>query len=105
MSKEQDLAHGSVSTVGGIQNVELITHCMTRVRITLRDESLASIEDLKRVPGVIGVIEESTLQIIVGPGRVEKVSRVLADISGVELGEPVPLQSAHAFTNPDRRRN
>lgn len=105
MSKEQDLAHGILSTVGGIQNVELITHCMTRVRITLRDESLASIEDLKRVPGVIGVIKESTLQIIVGPGRVEKVSRVLADISGVELGEPVPLQAAHAFPNPDSRIN
>ncbi len=105
MSKEKDLAHGILDTVGGIQNVEMITHCMTRVRITLRDESLASIEDLKRVSGVIGVIEESTLQIIVGPGLVEKVSRVIADISGVELGEAVPLQAAYGLQNPDNRTN
>ncbi|MGC5772636.1 PTS transporter subunit EIIC [Paenibacillus pabuli] len=101
MSKEKDLALGILSTVGGIQNVELITHCMTRVRITLRDESLASVEELKRVPGVLGVIEESTLQIIVGPGLVEKVSGVIASISGVDLGEVIPLQNVHAIqTNP-----
>ncbi|KWX70559.1 PTS transporter subunit EIIC [Paenibacillus jilunlii] len=105
MSKEKDLAHGILGTVGGIQNVEMITHCMTRVRITLRDESLASIGELKRVPGVIGVIEESTLQIIVGPGLVEKVSRVIADISGVELGEAIPLQAAHGLPDPDSRTN
>lgn len=105
MAKEKDLAHGILDTVGGIQNVEMITHCMTRVRITLRDDSLASIEDLKRVSGVIGVIEESTLQIIVGPGLVEKVSRVIADISGVELGEVIPLQAAYGLQNPDNRSN
>ncbi|MEC0168548.1 PTS transporter subunit EIIC [Paenibacillus graminis] len=105
MAKEKDLAHGILDAVGGIQNVEMITHCMTRVRITLRDDSLASIEDLKRVSGVIGVIEESTLQIIVGPGLVEKVSRVIADISGVELGEVIPLQAAYGLQNPDNRTN
>ncbi|MBT2288439.1 PTS transporter subunit EIIC [Paenibacillus albidus] len=102
MSKEKDLAHGILSTVGGIQNVELITHCMTRVRITLRDESLASVEELKRVPGVIGVIEESTLQIIVGPGLVEKVSRVIADISGVELGEVIPLEKTNGVSDKEK---
>ncbi|GGG03591.1 hypothetical protein GCM10010912_55360 [Paenibacillus albidus] len=102
MSKEKDLAHGILGTVGGIENVEMITHCMTRVRITLRDESLASIENLKRVPGVIGVIEESTLQIIVGPGLVEKVSRVIADISGVELGEVIPLEKTNGLSDKEK---
>ncbi len=94
MGKEQDLALEILNTVGGIQNIELVTHCMTRVRLTLRDEDVADIERLKKIPGVLGVIVESTLQIIVGPGVVGKVAKEIADISGVEMGEIIPLDTA-----------
>lgn len=93
MEKEKKLATAILSTIGEIRNVALVTHCMTRVRITLRDESLANIEVLKKVPGVLGVIVESTLQIVVGPGLVTKVANEIALVSGVRLGEKIPLHS------------
>lgn len=73
--------------IGGIDNVEKIIHCMTRVRITIRDKSKVDIDGLKLVPGVLGVVEEDTLQVIVGPGVVDKVARSMVDKAGVELGE------------------
>ncbi|WP_068618450.1 PTS transporter subunit EIIC [Paenibacillus tuaregi] len=100
MGKEKELALNILEAVGGIGNVERVTHCMTRVRITLRQDELANVEKLKKVQGVIGVIEESTLQVIVGPGIVEKVAGEIAVISGVELGEPIPLRSDNAIQEP-----
>ncbi|GIP23397.1 PTS transporter subunit EIIC [Paenibacillus sp. J22TS3] len=100
MGKEKELALNILEAVGGIGNVERVTHCMTRVRITLRQDELADVEKLKKVQGVIGVIEESTLQVIVGPGIVEKVAGEIAVISGVELGEPIPLRSDNAIQEP-----
>ncbi|RCX18990.1 PTS system IIA component (Glc family) /PTS system IIB component (Glc family) /PTS system IIC component (Glc family) [Fontibacillus phaseoli] len=101
MAKEKELALEILDTIGGIQNVELVTHCMTRVRLTLRDEETANIEKLKKVPGVLGVIVESTLQVIVGPGLVGKVAKEIAEISGVEMGEPIPMNAAPQGTAND----
>lgn len=97
MGKEKNLALGILDTIGGIQNVGLVTHCMTRVRITLRDEELVEIEELKKVPGVLGVIVESTLQVVVGPGLVGKVANEIALLSGVEMGEKIPLNLDSQF--------
>ncbi|MEF2968170.1 PTS transporter subunit EIIC [Paenibacillus sp. M1] len=106
MAKEKDLALGILDTIGGIENVELVTHCMTRVRLTLRDEEAADIDRLKKVPGVMGVVVESTLQVVVGPGLVGKVAKEIADISGVEMGEIIPADvSAPAMdgARPDNK--
>lgn len=94
MGKERELALNILGTIGGIENVERVTHCMTRVRITLREDELANLEALKKVQGVIGVIEESTLQIIVGPGIVGKVAQEIAMMTGTEMGEVIPDQPA-----------
>lgn len=105
MAKEKDLALGILDTIGGIQNVQMVTHCMTRVRLTLRDLEAADIEQLKKVPGVMGVIVESTLQVIVGPGLVGKVAQVIANISGVEMGEEIPLNAPSSNIDSDQTSN
>ncbi|MDO3411971.1 PTS transporter subunit EIIC [Saccharibacillus sp. CPCC 101409] len=94
MSKEKELAQGILDHIGGIDNVKTVTHCMTRVRLTLRDDAAADLEGLKRVPGVMGVIEDSTLQVVVGPGTVNKVAGEIVAASGVALGEEIPLEAA-----------
>ena len=60
--------------VGGKENVSKLIHCMTRVRLTLKDESKADLEELEALPGVLGVVEDETLQVVVGPGKVNKVA-------------------------------
>ena len=53
---------------GGKENIRFVTHCMTRLRLELNSWKKADIEKIKEVPGVIGVHEDKTLHIIIGPG-------------------------------------
>ncbi|WP_258087901.1 glucose PTS transporter subunit IIA [Weissella fangxianensis] len=79
--------------VGGKENVSKLIHCMTRVRLTLKDESQADLDALKAIPGVLGVVEDETLQVVVGPGKVNKVAQSMVDSVGVKLGETFPDQN------------
>jgi PTS system sucrose-specific IIC component len=76
--------------VGGPGNVEKLIHCMTRVRMTIRDYDKVDMEGLKKIPGVLGVVQEDTLQVVIGPGAVNKVALAMVNSVGVELGEPFP---------------
>ncbi|ADU94361.1 PTS transporter subunit EIIC [Geobacillus sp. Y412MC52] len=89
MDREQQLAAMILSHLGGKENIAHIAHCMTRVRVSLRDLDQADIAALKRVEGVIGVIEDETLQIVVGPGVVNKVAAALCGLTGLKLGEVI----------------
>lgn len=68
------LAQKILQHLGGADNIASYTHCMTRLRVKPKNESLINKEALKETEGVIGVVEEETLQIILGPGKVAKVS-------------------------------
>ncbi|WP_119317543.1 PTS transporter subunit EIIC [Companilactobacillus formosensis] len=92
--KEERLAREIYSAVGGPSNVEKLIHCMTRVRMTIRDYDKVDMEKLKAIDGVLGVVQEDTLQVVVGPGLVNKVAKVMIDQVGVKLGEPFPKDLA-----------
>ena len=85
--------------VGGKENVDKVIHCMTRVRLTLKDEDKANIEQLKAIPGVLGVVEDETLQVVVGPGKVNKVAQSMVDSVGVKLGETFPQMESKPADN------
>ncbi len=74
--KYEVIADAILPLVGGAQNVENTANCMTRLRLTLADDSLANTAAVKAVPGVLGVVEDQTYQIILGPGTVTKVAEV-----------------------------
>ena len=46
------------SDVGGNENIISYTHCMTRLRFNLKDTSLADTEELRKTPGIMGVVEK-----------------------------------------------
>lgn len=87
MKKEELLARGILEHIGGKENIHSFTHCMTRVRINLKEDGKANIAQLKELDGVMGVIEDDTLQIVVGPGTVNKVSEQISRITGIKMGE------------------
>ncbi|MET9955272.1 PTS transporter subunit EIIC [Streptomyces sp. NPDC006339] len=60
--------------VGGAGNISSVAHCMTRLRLGLRDRSLVRDEDLRALPSVLGVVEDDTYQIVLGPGTVARVT-------------------------------
>ncbi|WP_141432862.1 PTS transporter subunit EIIC [Bacillus sp. 03113] len=88
------LAKKILDLVGGASNVESFTHCMTRLRITPIDEELVNEDELKKTEGVIGVVVEETLQIILGPGKVNQVSEEFGNL--VNTIEKVDLKEKAA---------
>ncbi|MDG2981481.1 PTS transporter subunit EIIC [Latilactobacillus curvatus] len=95
------------AAVGGPANVAKLIHCMTRVRMTIRDDDQVDMTALKAIDGVLGVVEEDTLQVVVGPGIVNKVAQIMVDQVGVKLGEPFPenlTTTATAATMTDREK-
>ncbi|MET9320328.1 PTS transporter subunit EIIC [Streptomyces sp. NPDC003038] len=72
--KNRATAAAILPLVGGPDNITSIAHCMTRLRIGLRDRGLVREEALRAVPGVMGVVEDDTYQIVLGPGTVARVT-------------------------------
>lgn len=67
-----------IKHIGGWENVSSLTHCMTRLRLTVYDFSLSDIEALKKQKGVMGVITNgSSIQIVIG----NDVARVYAKLT------------------------
>ncbi|MBT2480270.1 PTS transporter subunit EIIC [Streptomyces sp. ISL-94] len=72
--KNRATAAAILPLVGGPDNITSIAHCMTRLRIALRDRALVQDEALKALPAVLGVVEDDTYQIVLGPGTVARVT-------------------------------
>ena len=80
----QELSRKILELVGGKSNVHSATSCMTRLRLQLKDPALADIDALKQTEGVLGVVEDATLQVVLGPGKARKV----CDLFVVDAGIP-----------------
>lgn len=52
----EKLADDIIKNIGGAENVNTVTHCITRLRFTLKDESKTDSEEIKKQKGVIGVV-------------------------------------------------
>ncbi|MEU3775924.1 PTS transporter subunit EIIC [Streptomyces sp. NPDC032472] len=72
--KHRATAAAILPLVGGPDNIGSIAHCMTRLRIGLHDRSLVDDEALRALPAVLGVVEDDTYQIVLGPGAVARVT-------------------------------
>ena len=85
----KQIATDVLELVGGAENVTVATNCMTRLRLTLKDNNKVDVEKIKKVKGVLGCqFAGSQLQVIIG----QNVPKVLAEfvaISGVKQGEAV----------------
>lgn len=73
MANNAQIAAEVLSAVGGKENISNLTHCMTRLRFELRDESVAKDEIIQAVEGVIKVIHSGgQVQVVIGT-NVDKV--------------------------------
>ncbi|WP_314088750.1 glucose PTS transporter subunit IIA [Pseudolactococcus chungangensis] len=91
------IAREIYENVGGEKNVRKVIHCMTRVRMTIIDNSKVNLVGLKAIDGVMGIVEDETLQVVVGPGTVNKVAKKMVDMVGVKLGETFPNSEGLSF--------
>lgn len=67
MGKYQNLAKDIIANVGGKENINSLTHCVTRLRFKLKDESKANDEVIKGMDGVVALIKSAgQYQVVVG---------------------------------------
>lgn len=88
MSKEQeylDISKRIVELVGGMDNIQAVAHCATRLRIVLQDNDKADMEQLENVNKVKGAfVAGNQLQLIFGAGLVNEVYEVFAGYTHME---------------------
>ena len=61
------MAAGIIKQAGGADNIVSATHCMTRLRLVLRDRSKFDTDAVKQVPGVLNVIiQNGEYQVVIG---------------------------------------
>ena len=74
-----------VDHVGGISNIKGATHCVTRLRLILNDETKYDRKALENIEGVKGVLFNSgQLMIIFGTGTVNNVYDAFIELTGVK---------------------
>lgn len=80
MAKDfKDLAEHIVSQLGGTENIEAVTHCMTRLRFNLKDASKFDEKAIKGITGVMGVVKQAgQFQVIIGNNVASVYKEVVA---------------------------
>lgn len=80
----ETIAHNIISLSGGKSNFISVENCMTRLRIKYEDKDIVQQDKIKTIPGVLGVNDADTLQIVVGPGKSTKIHAEMMKILGNE---------------------
>lgn len=86
--KNVQIAEQVLANVGGPENISTALHCMTRLRLNLKDDGLADLDALKAIKGVLGAQwSGGQLQVIIGQNVPKVHAAVVA--AGVASGGSV----------------
>lgn len=88
MSKEQQFkqtAQELLKLLGGKENIISAAHCATRLRLVLKDETLANVDEILKLELVKGQFATGgQFQIILGSGTVNEVYKYFIDIAQIQ---------------------
>ncbi len=110
MNKYDGLARIIIQNVGGKENIVSLTHCVTRLRFKLKDESKAQTDVLNDTDGVVTVIQSGgQYMVVIGNhvpdvydavcaiGHITPGGAVNEDGSAVEGGDDGPKEKQNLF--------
>mgnify|MGYP001040274476 CR=1 FL=1 len=105
MTKEeryQKSAEQLLKLVGGKENIISAAHCATRLRLVLKEEAKANVEEILKVDLVKGQFANGgQFQIIIGSGTVNEVYKRFIEIGGIaEASKDDVKQAAVQKMNP-----
>lgn len=82
-------ANEILDLIGGSKNVSTLEHCSTRLRFGLVDKSVVNVEKIKKIKGVMGVVDGSQFQIVIGNNVVEVYDELLkiCPVTGNQVAE------------------
>lgn len=91
-----------VSACGGEQNIANVAHCMTRLRLQLKDASTFDEGAAKAVSGVIGlVVQNGEYQFVIGqdvPSLYEEFLKIEGIAAGGSVDDPQAARSTTRIT-------
>ncbi|MDB7358009.1 beta-glucoside-specific PTS transporter subunit IIABC [Enterococcus faecium] len=97
MGKYQELASKIVENVGGKENINGLTHCITRLRFKLKNEEKANDEILKNMDGVVTVMRAGgQYQVVIG-NHVPVVFEEVIKAGNLTFDEAVSTEKMRPF--------
>ncbi|AXG39107.1 PTS beta-glucoside transporter subunit IIABC [Enterococcus gilvus] len=94
MGKYRELAEKIVENVGGKDNINSLTHCITRLRFKLKDESKANDDVLKNMDGVVTIMHSAgQYQVVIG-NHVGQVYEGVVDMTGLGGESSAPVEAS-----------
>ncbi len=90
----ESMSKSIIEAVGGVNNIANITHCMTRLRLQLVDNSKLNQEEAKKIPGVMNlIVQNGEFQFVIGQD-VPNLYAAMIKVNGVEAGGVVSDEQA-----------
>ena len=88
MGKYEGLVKDIIKNIGGKENINSLTHCVTRLRFVLNDEAKANDDVLKNMDGVVTVIKSAgQYQVVIG-NHVPDVYKEVCAQAGISGSAP-----------------
>lgn len=88
------MAADLLQEIGGASNVSSVTHCATRLRFNLKDHSQVNVDNVKKIAGVITVVEKGgQFQVVIG-NTVPEVYRAVVQAGNLDSKQPVQEENA-----------
>lgn len=89
----KEIAQQIVKEVGGENNIQSLTHCVTRLRFVLKDENQANQRHIEQLEGILGVQKQAgQFQVIVG----NKVNKLYDEILKIVDIKSEGIKSNHS---------
>ena len=83
MADNKKIAEEVLAAVGGAENVTSAMHCMTRLRLNLKDQSVPNDDEIKKIQGVLGAQwSGGQYQVIIG----QNVPKVYDEVLKLGVG-------------------
>lgn len=97
MGKYELLTKDIIKNVGGKDNIISLSHCVTRLRFNLKDESLANDQVLKNMDGIITVMHSAgQYQVVIG-NHVPQVYEDVCKFAKISSNSPVVKEKKMSF--------
>lgn len=80
-----ELAKLLIDDFGGGENIIEVINCMTRVRVRVKDQGKVNFDVIRSREGVMGLVEGDQIQVVLGPGKSEKVAKEMSSLANAKF--------------------
>ncbi|MDX8365857.1 PTS system trehalose-specific EIIBC component [Cytobacillus sp. IB215665] len=105
MMSEKQQVEQIINAIGGKENIEAATHCVTRLRFALKDDDIVDKEALEKIEIVKGTfLANGQFQVVIGQGLVDKIYNQLVEMAEIGSSTKEEIKTvAEKKLNPIQR--